>query len=40
MQGIIGELYVVKAILPLYQGREGLAVEEESLLTKGHSKGH
>ena len=32
-QGMIGELYVVKAILPLYQGREGLALEEELLLT-------
>ena len=32
-QGMIGELYVVKAILPLYQGREGLALEEEFLLT-------
>ena len=30
---LIGELYVVKAILPLYQGREGLALEEEFLLT-------
>ena len=26
-------LYVVKAILPLYQGREGLALEEEILLS-------
>ena len=32
-QGMIGELYVVKAILPFYQGREGLALEEEFLLT-------
>ena len=27
-QGMIGELYVVKAILPLYQGCESLALEE------------
>ena len=27
-QGMIGELYVVKAILPLYQGHEGLSLEE------------
>ena len=33
-QGMIGELYVVKAILPLYQGRESLALEKEFLLTR------
>ena len=32
-QGMIGELYVLKATLPLDQGRECLALEEEFLLT-------
>ena len=32
-QGMIGELYVLKADLPLYRGRESLALEEEFLLT-------
>ena len=34
IQGMIGELYVLKATLPLYQGRECLELEEEFLLTK------
>ena len=32
-QSMIGELFVVKADLPLYHGRESLAKEEEFLLT-------
>ena len=32
-QGMIGELYVLKADLPLYRGRESLTQEEEFLLT-------
>ena len=32
-QSMIGELYVLKATLPLYQGRESLELEEEFLLT-------
>ena len=32
-QGMIGELCVMKADLPLYRGRESLALEEEFLLT-------
>ena len=31
-QGMIGEVYVLKATLPLYQGRECLKLEEEFLL--------
>ena len=32
MRGMIGELYVVKAILPLYQGCEGLSLQKKILL--------
>ena len=32
-QGMIGELFVLKADLPFYHGRESLAQEEEFLLT-------
>ena len=32
-QGMIGELFVMKADLPLYRGQESLALEEEFLLT-------
>ena len=32
-QGMIGELFVLKAVFPLYRGQESLAQEEEFLLT-------
>ena len=32
-QGMIGELYVLKATKPLYEGHECLELEEEFLLT-------
>ena len=33
-QGMIGELYVLRATKPLYHGRECLELEEEFLLTR------